>query len=60
MYPSLVPLILFCFVAAFTPGPNNILGSYSGFNFGIKKSILLNNFLFHNFYLVLNLVVPKF
>ena len=41
MYPSLVPLILFCFVAAFTPGPNNILGSYSGFNFGIKKSIPL-------------------
>ena len=41
MYPSLFPLILFCFVAAFTPGPNNILGSYSGFNFGIKKSIPL-------------------
>ena len=41
MYPSLFPLILFCFVAAFTPGPNNILGSYSGFNFGIKKSIHL-------------------
>ena len=41
MYPSLVPLILFCFVAAFTPGPNNILGSYSGFNFGIRKSLPL-------------------
>ena len=41
MYPSLFPLILFCSVAAFTPGPNNILGSYSGFNFGIKKSIPL-------------------
>ena len=41
MYPSLVPLILFCFVAAFTPGPNNILGSYSGFNFGIRRSIPL-------------------
>mgnify|MGYP000468736071 CR=1 FL=1 len=27
--------------AAFTPGPNNIIGSYSGFNFGIKKSIPL-------------------
>jgi len=41
MYPQLVPLILFCCVAAFTPGPNNILGSYSGFNFGIKKSLPL-------------------
>ena len=41
MYPQLVPLILFCCVAAFTPGPNNILGSYSGFNFGIRKSLPL-------------------
>ena len=39
--PSLVPLIFFSIAAAFTPGPNNILGSYSGFNFGIKKSIPL-------------------
>ena len=38
MYPQLVPLIFFSIAAAFTPGPNNILGSYSGFNFGIKKS----------------------
>ena len=41
MYSQLVPLILFCCVAAFTPGPNNILGSYSGFNFGIRKSLPL-------------------
>ena len=41
MYPSLIPLIFFSVAAAFTPGPNNILGSYSGFNFGIKKSIPL-------------------
>ena len=41
MYPSLIPLILFCIAGAFTPGPNNILGSYSGFNFGIKKSLPL-------------------
>ena len=41
MYPSLVPLIFFSVAAAFTPGPNNILGSYSGFNFGIKKSLPL-------------------
>ena len=41
MYPNLLPLILFSIAAAFTPGPNNILGSYSGFNFGIKKSLPL-------------------
>jgi|TARA_B110000003_G_C16434033_1_gene451300 threonine/homoserine/homoserine lactone efflux protein len=41
MYPNLLPLIFFSIAAAFTPGPNNILGSYSGFNFGIKKSIPL-------------------
>ena len=34
-------LILFLFVAAFTPGPNNSVASYSGFNFGIKKTIPL-------------------
>jgi threonine/homoserine/homoserine lactone efflux protein len=41
MYPSLAPLIFFSIAAAFTPGPNNIIGSYSGFNFGIKKSLPL-------------------
>ena len=41
MFPKLLPLILFCWAASFTPGPNNILGSYSGLNFGIKKSIPL-------------------
>ena len=41
MYPQLIPLIFFSVVAAFTPGPNNIIGSYSGFNFGIKKSLPL-------------------
>ena len=41
MYPQLAPLIFFSVAAAFTPGPNNIIGSYSGFNFGIKKSIPL-------------------
>ena len=38
MYPDLTALMIFMFVAAFTPGPNNLLSSYSGFNFGIKKS----------------------
>ena len=41
MYPQLIPLIFFSVAAAFTPGPNNIIGSYSGFNFGIKKSLPL-------------------
>ena len=39
MYPNLVTLILFCIAAGFTPGPNNILGSYSGFNFGVIKTV---------------------
>ena len=38
MYPNLLPLIFFSIAAAFTPGPNNIVGSYSGFNFGIIKT----------------------
>ena len=41
MYPNFVTLVLFCIAAGFTPGPNNILGSYQGFNFGIKKSLPL-------------------
>ena len=41
MYPNLLPLIFFSVAAAFTPGPNNIVGSYSGFNFGIKRSLPL-------------------
>ena len=41
MYPNLITLVLFCIAAGFTPGPNNILGSYQGFNFGIKRSIPL-------------------
>lgn len=37
---TLIPaLILFCFAAAFTPGPNNILLTYSGANFGVKRSL---------------------
>jgi len=41
MYPNILELILFCVAAGFTPGPNNILASYSGFNFGIRKSLPL-------------------
>ena len=38
MHPNLISLMLFCFVTSCTPGPNNILASYSSFNFGIKKT----------------------
>ena len=41
MYPDLTALIILMFVAAFTPGPNNLLSSYSGFNFGIKRTLPL-------------------
>ena len=41
MYPDLAALMILMFVAAFTPGPNNLLSSYSGFNFGIKRTLPL-------------------
>ena len=41
MHPEILSIALFWFVAAFTPGPNNIVASYSGFNFGITKTIPL-------------------
>ena len=39
MHPEILSIALFWFVAAYTPGPNNVVASYSGFNFGIKKTI---------------------
>ena len=39
MHPELISICLFFFVTAFTPGPNNIVASYSGFNFGVIKTI---------------------
>mgnify|MGYP001346492306 CR=1 FL=1 len=41
MYPDLLSLFIFGFVTACTPGPNNITASYSGFNFGYKKTLPL-------------------
>ena len=41
MYPDVLSLIIFGFVTAMTPGPNNIASSYSGFNFGYKKTLPL-------------------
>ena len=39
MHPEIISICLFFFVTAFTPGPNNIVASYSGFNFGVIKTI---------------------
>ena len=39
MHPEFLSMLLFWIVAAYTPGPNNVVASYSGFNFGIKKTI---------------------
>ncbi len=41
MHPEILSISLFWFVAAYTPGPNNIVASYSGFNFGIIKTLPL-------------------
>ena len=39
MLTQLVPLILFGIATGFSPGPNNIMTSYTSFNFGVKKAI---------------------
>jgi len=39
MFSQLIPLILFGIATSFSPGPNNIMTSYTAFNFGIKKTI---------------------
>jgi len=41
MHPDLLLLIGISFSLGYTPGPNNAVASYSGFNFGIKKTIPL-------------------
>jgi len=41
MHTDLLLLIGISFSMGFTPGPNNAVASYSGFNFGIKKTIPL-------------------
>ena len=38
MSSQLISLILFGIAASFSPGPNNIMTSYTAFNFGIKKT----------------------
>ena len=39
MHPEILSITLFGIVAAFTPGPNNFVAFYSGFNFGIKRTM---------------------
>jgi threonine/homoserine/homoserine lactone efflux protein len=39
MFSQLVPLVLFGIATGFSPGPNNIMTSYTAFNFGIRKAI---------------------
>ena len=39
MHPEILSIALLWFVTAYTPGPNNVVASYSGFNFGIAKTV---------------------
>ena len=41
MIDYLLQLIIYVFIAAITPGPNNTIAFYTSFNFGIKKSLHL-------------------
>jgi len=41
MHPDILLLIGISFSLGFTPGPNNAVASFSGFNFGIKKTLPL-------------------
>lgn len=39
MPETLLPLIIFSFTMAFTPGPNNIMITASGVNFGFRRTV---------------------
>ncbi len=39
MSSQLISLLLFGIVASLSPGPNNIMTSYTAFNFGVRKTI---------------------
>ena len=41
MQQEILLLIGISFSLGFTPGPNNAVASFSGFNFGIKKTLPL-------------------
>ena len=39
MHPEILSITLFGIVAAYSPGPNNFVAFYSGFNFGITRTL---------------------
>ena len=39
MHPELLSMSLFMLVTSCSPGPNNIMTSYTAFNFGFRKAI---------------------
>ena len=39
MHPEILSMSLFMFATSCSPGPNNIVASYSAFNFGVIKTI---------------------
>ena len=39
MHPELLSLFLFMLGTSCSPGPNNIVASYSGFNFGVIRTL---------------------
>ena len=39
MHPEILSMSLFMFATSCSPGPNNIVASYSAFNFGVTKTI---------------------
>jgi threonine/homoserine/homoserine lactone efflux protein len=39
MHPELLSMSLFMLVTSCSPGPNNIVASYSAFNFGLAKTV---------------------
>jgi len=59
MHPELFLLIGISVSLGYTPGPNNAVASYSGFNFGIKKTIplILGVWLGYTVLVILNIFV---
>ena len=59
MHPELLLLIGISLSLGFTPGPNNAVAAYSGFNFGIKKTIplILGTWLGYTAFVILTIFV---
>lgn len=39
LFDQIIPLIIFCTTAVFTPGPNNVMLTASGVNFGFGRTV---------------------